>query len=256
MSIGAEASGGMADSAAGVEGGFGFNPLYLQVKQRMLARMLSGEWAPGMMLPAEHQIAAEIGVSQGTVRKALDALHAENLIVRRQGRGTFVAQHTSERALFHFFKLVDPAGERALPETVFCDLARAQADGDIAAKLGLSRRHAVWRVRRHRALGGRVVVCETIHLSARDFPGLESRTPLPNNVYSLYEQAYGRTVARAMEDLSAVAAAPEEAGPLGLEPGAPVLAIDRIAYGLDDRPIEHRRSVCRTDVYRYRADLR
>lgn len=246
----------MADSTARAEGGLGFNPLYLQVKQRMLARMLSGEWAPGMMLPAEHQIAAEIGVSQGTVRKALDALHAENLIVRRQGRGTFVAQHTSDRALFHFFKLVDPAGERALPETVFSDLVRGQADADVAARLGLSRRQAVWRLRRHRALGGRIVVCETIHLGAREFPGLDTRVPLPNNIYSLYERDYGRTVAHAVEDLSAVAATPEDAGLLGLAAGAPVLMIDRVAYGLDERPIELRRSVCRTDAYRYRSDLR
>jgi GntR family transcriptional regulator len=245
-----------AEDGQAAEAGFGFRPLYQQVKQRMIERMLSGEWAPGAMLPSEQQIAAEIGVSQGTVRKALDALHAENLVVRRQGRGTFVAQHTAERAMFHFFKLTGPDGAIALPETVHHALSRRRATALEAQRLGLPARAPVWELARHRALGGEVVVSELITLPADAFPGLEAHEPLPNNVYSLYETHYGRTVARADEQLSAVGAPDDHARPLGLAPGAPVLLIDRTAYGLDNNPVELRRSLCRTDTYRYRADLR
>jgi GntR family transcriptional regulator len=234
----------------------GFNPLYMQVRQRMLQRMLSGEWAPGMLLPSEQQMAAEMRVSQGTVRKALDSLHAENLIVRRQGRGTYVAQHTAERALFHFFRLVAPNGARALPETVQATLGRETATDDEAANLGLARGAAVWRLRRRRALDGTVLISETIALPFADFPGLAAHEPMPNNVYSLYESAYGRTVARAVEMLSAVPCPPEDAEALGCAAGSPVLLIERTAMGLDGRRIEYRRSLCLTDRYRYLSDLR
>lgn len=249
---------GVADAGGetGGEPGLGFNPLYMQVRQRILARMMSGEWAAGTLLPSEQQIAAEIGVSQGTVRKALDSLHAENLIVRKQGRGTYVAEHTAERALFHFFKLVGPDGTRALPETVHAALSRGPAGAEDAARLGLEADAEVWTLRRHRALGGVVVVSETIRLAAADFPGLAAHDPLPNNVYSLYERSYGRTVARAVEELRAVAAPAEDAVVLGVAPGHPVLLIDRMALGLDGRPVELRRSFCLTDAYRYLSDLR
>ena len=249
----------MVDGAAegmGEPQALGFNPLYMQVKQRMLDRMLSGAWAPGMLLPSEQQIAAEIGVSQGTVRKALDSLQAENLIVRRQGRGTFVAEHTSERALFHFFKLVSPRGDRALPETVHVALSTGPADAEAAARLGLEPGAPVWLLRRHRALDGAVLVSETLTLSAEAFPGLDAHQPLPNNVYSLYERAYGRTVARAVEELRAVAAPAADAAALGCAEGHPVLLIERVALGLDGRPVEWRRSLCLTDTYRYLSDLR
>jgi GntR family transcriptional regulator len=247
--------GGVETGEAAGEG-LGFRPLYAQVKDRFLARMVSGEWAPGMLLPSEPQLAAEIGVSPGTVRKALNALHDENLIVRRQGRGTYVAEHTAQRALFHFFKLVGPDGGRALPDTVWSDLTAEPATEAVAERLGLAAGAPVWRLRRHRALDGAVLVSEAIHLAAADFPDLDRRRPLPNNVYSLYEKAYGRVVARAVEDLSAVAAAAEDAAALGCAEGAPVLLIDRTAYGLDGRPVELRRSVCRTGRHRYRCDLR
>src|SRR3546814_10554487 len=81
-------------------------PLYAQVRTLLLQRLIEGIWKPGTALPSEMQLAQELGVSQGTVRKALDDLAAENLVVRRQGRGTFVAEHDTDRALFHFFHLV------------------------------------------------------------------------------------------------------------------------------------------------------
>ncbi len=102
------------EQAAGAEA-LGFRPLYRQVKAIFVRRLVEGVWSPGTALPSEGQLASEIGVSQGTVRKALDELAAENLLVRRQGRGTFVAEHDERRILFQFFKLVPDDGDPALP---------------------------------------------------------------------------------------------------------------------------------------------
>ena len=114
-------------------------PLYAQVRELMIGRMVQGVWKPGAVLPSEVQLAAEFGVSQGTVRKALDALAAENLVIRRQGRGTFVAEHDAERALFHFFHLVGEDGSRQLPGATLLSCRAGKASRDEAARLELAR---------------------------------------------------------------------------------------------------------------------
>src|SRR5688500_8333636 len=88
----------------------GFRPLYRQVKDVLVGRIASGAWRAGDAIPSEFEIAAELATSQGTVRKALDEMTAERLVVRRQGRGTFVARHDDARILFQFFKLVPDEG--------------------------------------------------------------------------------------------------------------------------------------------------
>lgn len=236
-------------------GRLGYSPLYLQVKQQLIEKMISGEWAPGSLLPSEQQLGVQMGVSQGTVRKALDALASENLVVRQQGRGTFVSEHDQRRALFQFFKIADETGERKFPETVFSRLTKATATARERDELGLNTSAKVWHLYRHRALKGRVALTEQISLSAESFPKLDTHTPLPNNVYQLYERSYGTTIARAVERLKAVRASADDAKVLGCAEGDPVLQIDRLALGLSEQPVEMRRSICLTEDFHYLSDL-
>jgi GntR family transcriptional regulator len=234
-----------------------FKPLYLQVKDLMVKRLATGAWRPGEALPSEFGLAAEFKVSQGTVRKALDELAAQNLVVRQQGKGTFVAQHTAQRALFHFFHLVADDGARALPDARTVSLRKAQADRAEAARLGLKRGTAVFRLVRLRALGDQVAIFERIVLPGALFPGFADRLPVdvPNELYRYYEENYGVTVARAVENLKAVPARTEEARPLGLKAGAPLLEIDRVAYTVDGRAVEWRRSRCDTARHHYISEI-
>jgi GntR family transcriptional regulator len=94
-----------------------FRPLYAQVKELLIRRLVEGRWRPGDALPAETSLAVELGVSQGTVRKALDEMAAANLLERRQGKGTFVARHSRQRSLFHFFHIVGEDGRKELPSS-------------------------------------------------------------------------------------------------------------------------------------------
>src|SRR5262245_37327589 len=82
-------------------------PRYLQVREQLAERIQSGAWAPGQLIPSELDIAREFGVSQGTARMAVAALAAENVVVRRQGLGTYVYQHTHEEELARFFSVFD-----------------------------------------------------------------------------------------------------------------------------------------------------
>jgi len=233
-----------------------FRPLYVQVKDLVVRRMVAGEWKPGEALPSEQGLAAEFRVSQGTVRKALDELAQQNLVERRQGKGTFVAAHTPERALFHFFHIVDDRGDRALPDSRVLRHRTARASRAEAARLGLAAGDPVIRIERLRLLGGRPAIHERITLPAGLFPGFDpAAMPLPNELYLHYERVHGVTVARAVERLKAVAASAEEARALGLAPGAPLLEIDRLATTLDGRPVEWRLSRCDTADHHYLSEI-
>jgi GntR family transcriptional regulator len=233
-----------------------FKPLYLQVKELMVRRLASG-WRPGEALPSEFELADEFGVSQGTVRKALDELAGQNLLERRQGKGTFVAQHTAQRALFHFFHLIADSGERALPGARMLSLDKAKADRREAVQLGLRPGASVVRLKRLRLLGERVALHERIVLPGALFANFTDRMPVdvPNELYRYYEERYGVTVARAVEKLKAVAARPDEAKALGLKSGAPLLEIDRLAYTVDGRAVEWRLSRCDTAGHHYISEI-
>ncbi len=232
----------------------GFLPLYRQVKDRLVQRLLSRDWPPGHLLPSETELAGELGVSQGTVRKALDEMASERLLVRRQGRGTFVAEHDEERILFQFFKLVADDGARVFPESRVISVTPAAADADDRLNLALPEKARIVRIRRIRSLGGRPVIVETITVPHSVFPGLE-HGEIPNNIYGLYNARFGVTVARAQEKLKAVALGAEDAGFLGASAGDPALIIDRLAIALDGRPVERRLSLCLTDGFHYLSDL-
>lgn len=221
----------------------------------MIQRLIEGVWKPGTALPSEMQLALEFGVSQGTVRKALDELAAENLVVRRQGRGTFVAEHDSDRALFHFFHLVGEDGSRQLPESRVLSCRHGRAARAEAVRLDLGSGAKVVRIDRVRDLVGTPAILESIAAPLAVFPDLGRNGALPNTLYALYESRYGVTVARAEEKLRAVAADAADARVLGIALGAPLLEIDRTAFALDGRPVEWRRSRCDTQHHHYLAEL-
>jgi GntR family transcriptional regulator len=245
------AAGERAESRAAL----GFRPLYRQVKDVLLKRIAEGVWAAGGALPSEPDIAADLGVSHGTVRKALDELAAENLVVRRQGKGTFVARHDEARILFQFFKLIPDSGERRFPDSRILGVEVREADAEGARILALRKGARVVALERVRSLAERICIVERIVLPKALFPGIEKRD-LPNNLYELYRAEFGVTITRATERLKAVAAGRREAKHLDVAVGAPLLAIDRTALAIDGAPVEWRVSLCRTDAFHYLSDLR
>lgn len=241
--------------AAGSPEPLGFRPLYRQVRDRLMRRIAEGYWQPGQVLPSEAQIAGEFGVSQGTVRKALDEMAGEHILVRRQGRGTFVSEHSEQRVLFQYFKLVPDDGERAYPDSVALSCLGGIATAEESAALELAAPAPVVRIRRLRSLRAMPCVYEQISLPATLFGGLVG-AELPNNLYALYAARYGVTISRATEKLKAVLAPPEAAEVLRLVPGTPVLRVDRIARSIEGGAAEWRVSHCLTDAVHYLLDLR
>lgn len=230
-------------------------PLYARVKTIVLGRITAGEWQPGTALPAEMELARELGVSQGTVRKALDALTAEQVLVRRQGSGTYVAEHTPAHVLFRFFSIYDDAGSQVLPDSRPARVATALASTAERHRLGLGEGARVIRITRVRTRAGRAFMDDRIVLPEALFPGLAEEPDIPNTLYDLFQKRYRIHVARTEEQVTAVAATARLADRLGVPAGAPLLAIDRITYDLNGRRIEWRLSYAHLDGAHYFARL-
>lgn len=232
------------------------HPLYVQVRRVVLERIESGIWKPGAALPSEFALGAELGVSQGTVRKGLDSLVNDQLLIRRQGIGTFVADHTPSDVLFRYFRIYSEAGGRVLPTSRNIRVTHAKASQREAKVLQLSLGDAVIRITRTRLNGCIAIIHEIIVVPAELFPDLGTDGTVPNTLYDLFQHQYGITVSRASERLEPVAAKRREAGHLGVEPGTPLLRIDRQTFGLGDRPIEWRVSLCHLSGLHYHVELR
>ncbi|MBT0782869.1 MULTISPECIES: GntR family transcriptional regulator [Paracoccus] len=229
-------------------------PLYQKVIDRIVAQISSGELLPGSMLPSEMQIAAETGVSQGTARKSLMMLEQHGIVRREQGRGTFVTARTPDSSLFNFFRLRQPDGQMIRPELVSEVVTNRRALA--AERKGLDGEPKnVYEIRRVRSLKGVPSVLETAVVSASRFVGLDQRAPLPNTLYVLYQQNYGCIILRADESISAVLADGESAAALNVGTGTPLLCVDRVAFDIMGRPVERRRSLCRTDSLAYQVSL-
>jgi len=232
-------------------------PLYRELERRMRDALESGDWKPGDAIPAERRLAERYGVSIGTVRKAIDALVDANLLIRQQGRGTFVATHTRDRLLYYFFHVVPEGGGKEYPDVRTVAFARAKADRVEAEKLAIALADPVIRVRNLLRLGGEPIIVDDISLSAARFPGLTEKQfrERPSTIYHLYQDGFGITIARSSERLRASVADADAAALLGLPRGAPLLTIRRVALGLAGEPVEWRVSRVNTAKHEYYAEI-
>jgi len=223
------------------------------VRAHLTEGIAEGRWKAGDALPTESALAARFGVAIGTVRKAVDALVAQGALVRRQGKGTYVAAHDDRRMMFHFFHIVGASGEKAQPEVRTVGFERGRADAAEAAALGLPRDERVIRIRNVLSLASRPVILDDIAIPAALFPGLTERifTGRDNTIYHLYQSRYGINVLRTDEHLRAVLAAGDMAQLLQVAPGAPLLEIRRVALTFRDRPVEYRLSRVNTAAHAY-----
>ena len=237
--------------------GKGSISLYMQIKDLLTAKVGKGEWLPGSIIPSEINLAQELGVSQGTVRKAITELVENNVLTRRQGRGTFVSNHDTHRALFHFFHVTDNKGLKVLPDSSVLHCRRKPASRMEASKLQLAAGANIIRIERVRNFSTKPTMVETITLPAKPFGdlGREGNYDLPITLYELYEKQYGITIHSADEQLRAVAASRHDAKILNLEVGTPLLEIERVALTLDKNPVELRISRCSTKNHHYQNTI-
>ncbi len=234
-----------------------FSPLYRQIKGLITRDLQAGAWKPGEAIPSELELAARFKVSQGTVRKAIDELAADNLLVRRQGKGTFVASHAEQQIQYRFLRLMpDGGGAREMARRLL-DCRRTRAPADVARALACKSGDAVVQLRRLLLAQGRPVVLDEIWLPGALFKGLtaERLAGYKGPMYGMFEAEFGVRMIRAEEKIKALLADPAAAGLLGLPAGAPLLSVERLSFTYGDKPVELRRGLYDTDQHFYRNEL-
>lgn len=234
-----------------------FSPLYQQIKALIMKSLQSGEWKPGEMIPSEMELASRFKVSQGTVRKAIDELAADNLVARRQGKGTFVTTHHEDVVKFRFLRLVPDEGEPHYGASRVLECKRLRAPAEIARLLDLRTGDSVVQIRRVLTFSGEATMLDEIWLVGASFKGLtaEKLTEWKGPMYALFEAEFGTRMIRATEKIRAVAADETAAGLLSVAVGSPLLSVERVSFTYGDRPVEVRRALYVTTRHYYQNDL-
>lgn len=233
------------------------SPLYREVKTRLTRGLSTGEWKPGEAIPSESRLAERFGVSIGTVRKAIDELVAERILLRQQGRGTFVATHNEDRTLFYFFHIVGKDGSRELPTTDLLSFRKARANAMEAERLQVEVGASVFRIQNLLKLAGRPVLVDEISVAQALFPDLDEDVfgGREGTIYGLYQARYGITVTRISERISAAHAPVRTSRLLDITGDTPALVIKRVAYTYNDTPVEYRVSSVNSERHEYLSDL-
>lgn len=227
--------------------------LYRQVKRQLITDIQTGLAAPGAALPSEAELARRFEVSIGTVRRAVDELVADHVLIRQQGRGTFVGKLDRERFMYQFFKIAPRKGPSEFPDVRLHGFCKSNASQAEAQALGLHGKQSVFRIENILFLKDQPIIHDQIVIAQAMFPGL-TRAQLAarsNTIYGLYQSAFGVTVVEADERVRAELASAESARHLRLAAGSPVLRIERTAYTFDRKPAELRISVVDTRHFDY-----
>jgi GntR family transcriptional regulator len=246
-----------ASVAAGTEPTPSFSPLYQQIKALLVTRLQAGEWLPGQAIPSEMELAARFRVSQGTVRKAIDEMATDNLLVRRQGKGTFVATHAEQATQYRFLRLMPDDGSATAMQRRLLECRRMRAPAEVARALALKAGEPAVQVRRLLLAGEVAVVLDDLWLPGVLFKGLSAERLVAwrGPMYRLFEAEFAVQMIRAEEKIRAVAADGDSAALLGVAEGTPLLSVERLTYTYGDRPVEWRRGLYHTASHHYRNEL-
>jgi GntR family transcriptional regulator len=233
---------------------FSTRPLYLQLRDALAERIAHGEWKPGTAIPNESDLAREFGVSSGTMRKALDMMEGEHLLTRRQGRGTFVNDQSSDEMAMRFNNVRSKDGQQVTGRVRTVEMTEGKANDRERDRLALQSSDTVYRIRRVRLQGDRPFMTEEISYPAALFPGLMD-TKNPSHRITVLAQQYRLLLGKAEERVSIGKANATIATDLVIAADSPVMLLDRVVHDLDGRPVEWRTGYCHfTDQY-YLADI-
>ncbi len=235
--------------------GLAFQPLYKQVEEHVTQLIVEQRWKPGEMLPNEFQLASELNVSQGTVRKALNSLTDDKILNRRQGIGTFVSEHTGHHSLYRFFPLIADGRTPELPKAELLLVETQIATEQVSQALELEPQSKVIVLTRRRILNEEFCIAETIYLPYKYFAILEKEPQVPHTLYHFYQTQFNLTVRNTRDSIKAVLATKKDAQMLNIVEGDPLLEVTRVTHSLYNKAIEFRLSRCRSDKYHYLVEL-
>lgn len=231
-------------------------PLYQQLKQRLRMEIAHGEYKPGDRLPAEPELIQQFGVSRITVRQALSDLAAEGLVIRRHGKGTYVTERRIHHDLVRLTDFVEDMELAGLaPSSRVVEFIHEIAPAHVAAALILPPGAEVVRVDRLRLANDEPIACDTAWLPLRYGALLSESDLAAATIIHVLEDRFNIPIERGSFSFTAAAASLLCAQALHVEPGSPLLVIDRVSYTRDDEPVYIQRRYYRIDRVQYRVTV-
>ncbi|WP_420730043.1 GntR family transcriptional regulator [Hwanghaeella sp. 1Z406] len=233
-------------------------PLYKEVKLAITRMLSSGEMQAGEAIPTEKQLCEIFGTSIGTIRRAIDELVAEHVLIRQQGRGTFLAPYSPDRMLNIFFNIVSKDGRREVPIVQTLSFQNDISDAETAKELAIRDGDEIYKIHNIMLMGGEPAVLDEIRISSVLFPGLTETEFVSRDmtIYDLYQNRFGINVIRTSDRLRSIPADVSTAKRLNIPLGMPLLEILRVAVTFEDRPVEWRRTLLNTENFEYRNLLK
>jgi len=232
-------------------------PLYEKVKKKITASLVQGEWRPGEAIPSETELANVYEVSQGTVRKAIDELSADSILIRRQGKGTYVATHNEENIQLRFLRLTSNFGLKEKLDNQLVSFSKEKATNKLSKILNINPASTIISLKRVLTFNEKPLILDVIKIPAQSFRGLtaEMIVKKKGSMYRMYETDFGVRMLRADEKIRAINANFESASLLNVKENTPLLSVERISYTYENKPIEWRLGLCITDNHYYRSEL-
>ena len=228
-------------------------PLYMQIKHTILESLESGVWKAGEIIPSEIELAAQYHVSQGTIRKAIDELVGQNILIRKQGSGTYVATHQEEQSKYRFLRLANSKGEieDSINKILLC--THQKAPESVYKVFNKQADDLFVHIRRLMRFNAQPVVLEDIWLPCPLFEALtlDLLDTWHGSLYGFFESHFGIHMGYAKESLKAVLPSPVSVEFLHIDKTTPVLDIFRIAYTFADKPVEVRQAQYLTSEHHY-----
>lgn len=233
-------------------------PRYQQIRDDLARRIAASEWLPEQAIPTETELCAAYSVSIGTLRKAIDVLESQGLLLRSQGRGTFVRRPQFDSSLFRFFRFKSRSGEAVRPAARVLSRETGQPDEAVRSALRLGPDEAALRLKRLRLIDGEPVLSEEIWLPLQRFSAIVD-LPLDafeDLLYPLYERSCRQVVASATETLRVEKALPPRTTDIGVPSGSPLIHVQRTAFDFAGQPIEWRSTWGSAEGFEYQIEIR
>lgn len=228
-------------------------PLYYQIQENLRNQIDAQVWKPGEQIPTEQTLCEQFGVSRITVIRALMRLVQEGILVREQGKGTFVATPALVMTPPKLMSFTEDMKSRGLEAgTTVLSAAIKPCPPKLVEVFGAD---PLWIVERLRTANGDPMGMQRAYLSQRRFPNLDKYLETDVSLYRILARRYGTRPARAIETYSAVELTAAEASLLQQDSGRPAFSVQRTTWEIDGTVIEHVRSVMRSDKYHYTVEL-
>jgi len=231
-------------------------PLYRVVEDYLMDFIESGELVSGDLIPSEPQLAAALGVSQGTVKKAIDNLVWEKKLYRHQGKGTYVSRIDFNNSLFLYVSYGDAEGKDVRIDKKTSRRYIEQGNKEICRKMNISESTDLLYIERIGYIEDKPVMVEYSRWRADVLPGLENEDiHIPDLFYAVVVDKYKVPVVRAAETLTAENATEKTAAILNIEVNSPVLVLNRTTYTSNNQIIEIRITKGRGDMFSYKTEI-